>query len=161
MIAGFAFAGTAFAGYKIYDNMHAHIAPGIEKLDSNTDQHSGGGAAQPTAPAAGQSSESSQPIQPQHPYDGLKIILKGVFEGKGKKTAYFDLQPLAGGKVFQLTDKDFIEAGYQVKLLSNCLALMTFNGVGFTASCGNSSEDQPLAPTIQPPVSQTAQLEPP
>lgn len=142
-----ALCGISFSvmSYYLYGNVSKRIAKPVA-IEEPKEQ-----GAHASSPAVSDRHGTIEPPAPvlsesqKHPYSGLKLVMKGYVLQKGRKSAYFLAQPETGGQGFELTDQDLMEAGYQVQIVSGCLALLTFNGVGLAATCAESSPPQLLA----------------
>jgi len=144
-LCGISFPAMA---YYLYGNVSKRISKPVA-IEQPKEQ-----GAHVSSPAGSQiesppSSASPLPIaaadEQKHPYSGLKLVMKGYVSNKGKKSAYFQAQPETGGQGFELTDQDLIEAGYNVQIVSGCLTLLTFNGIGLISTCAESSPPQMMA----------------
>lgn len=151
-LCGISFPAMA---YYLYGNVSKRIS---KPVAIETPKEQGAHSSSPAVSDRQQAIEPFLPLVPtveaqKHPYSGLKLVMKGYVSKKGIKSAYFLAQPETGGQGFELTDQDLMEAGYNVQIVSGCLTLLTFNGIGLTATCAESSPPQMLAdaaPNVSP-----------
>ena len=109
-------------------------------IPSETPPSSSDTQALPDAPPA----SAEPPPEPDHPFDRVNLHLAGWME-MGDRYTYLIYASQNGQRVFTVTERDLMQAGYTLTPRGRCLLTITFNDYRHNVICDNPSAQVAIA----------------